>query len=160
MRGARRPSIAAGSAGAERAIAEGQKRQLADAEATYKARRAAAVAGSPAGAAVGDDKVRKARSSAAASEAPHSAPTTGGFSPARAEAERRFAKLTHGGAGAASQQPHKGSPLDILKKLHTEGWSALAPHEKTRLVGGGVGLIGAHRLVTGRDLLTGDKNND
>lgn len=172
IRGAARPSIAARSAGAERAIAEAQKRQLESAEGAYKARRAAAVAKSPAGAAVGGRSATAPGGAApkppspppAAAPTPSkSAPTTAGFSPARAEAERRFARITGGGAADAPEHAGEGggsSSLEILKKLHTQGWSGLAPHEKTRLVAGGVGLIGAHRLMTGRDLLTGQKDND
>lgn len=127
------------SAGAERAIAEGQKQQLAKAQESYAARRRAALARSPASAAVGAlaepaPKPPAATAPSAGDAKPESSPTTGG--------ERK------GGSG----------PLDLLKKLHTQGWSALAPQEKTHLVAGGAGLIGAHRLMTGRDLLTGDKD--
>jgi hypothetical protein len=99
-------------------------------------------------------------------------------SPARAEAERHFSKVTGGkfdapraaptaeapaaepaASPSEGRSPRGSSIVGAVKKLHSRGWGALAPHEKSQLLTGGVGLIGAHRLLTGRDLLTGDNND-
>jgi hypothetical protein len=205
-RGQMKPSAASKALGANRAVVEAQKQQLAKAQSAYAARRGAAVARAPSAGAVGGASpapggaAKPAPASAPPASAPAppraSAPTTapttaqaaGSMSPARAEAERRFAGLSGGKPGGAGktdapraarmpEAPDKapaaapgaapgegegeagGSIVDAVKKLHTHGWSALQPHEKKRLLTGGVGLIGAHRLLTGRDLLTGDKND-
>ena len=185
-RGQMAPSAAAKSLGANRAVADAQKQQLAKAQSAYAARRGTAVARGPAGPALGGPQggagalpSRPAPSAPPARpSAPTTSPTTGRVSPARAEAERRFSQMTGGkleGARAAptaearAGQPvaspsedgggGRGSVVDAVKRLHTHGWGGLAPHEKSQLLTGGVGLIGAHRLLTGRDLLTGDKND-
>ena len=117
-----------------------------------------------------------------------SAPAPSTASSARSEAERKFSKVTGGkfdaakpakgpqapqptppkesgaeaDAGARSPEGEEnegGSAMDALKKLHTSGWSSLKPHEKNKLITGGVGIVGAHRLLTGRDLISGDKND-
>jgi len=57
----------------------------------------------------------------------------------------------------------KGAPAgkvtDTLAKFHREGWGALSSAEKSQLVSSGVGVLGVHRLATGRDLISGDKND-
>jgi hypothetical protein len=194
------------AAGKASAVAKGQEQQYARARAAYAARRGAAVAKSPAAGAVrGSATAAKGTPSPApaATSAPPATPppspvpaSSGTATPApaasapsspRAEAEKKFSKITGGkfDQGSAAPSPkvprapqkapeeaaaeasaaatpaglggHARAALDSLKKLHSDGWSSLAPHEKKRLITGGVGLVGAHRLLTGRDLVTGEK---
>jgi hypothetical protein len=51
---------------------------------------------------------------------------------------------------------------EIWEKYKTQGIAALTPAEKHALtmagVKIGVGVVGGHRLLTGRDILTGEKS--
>jgi hypothetical protein len=45
----------------------------------------------------------------------------------------------------------------MISKFNKQGWGSLTPGEKTKLIGAGVATVAGHRILTGRDLVSGDK---
>lgn len=94
-----------------------------------------------------------------------SAPSTGdGAEKAKAAAtpppphEGAAEDTSASGESGAGGKP-AGHVMDTFHKLHTRGFGALSSPEKQQLGLTAAAGIGAHRLATGRDLLTGDKND-
>jgi hypothetical protein len=97
-------------------------------------------------------------------------PDSGGGAPSTGEAaDKAKAAATPPEAGAsgtsekseagAGERVGAGKLTDTLHKFHGQGWGSLSQAEKHQLLTTGAGVIGAHRLLTGRDLLTGDKDD-
>jgi hypothetical protein len=62
-------------------------------------------------------------------------------------------------AAAAAEAPAVAGKIgDTLKKMQSGGWSSLNKAEKSQLITSGIGVVAGHRVLTGRDVISGEKS--
>ena len=155
----------------------GAKQTAAQAESGYLKR----LSGERKGGSLGTAKKRAQRASAAISGSPSAAKATpiekakkttetAGVAPAakgetkpKGGAEARLTAATEkareGGRGALEAATGGAVAIkDSVKKLFNQGWGSLSGSEKARVVGAGAGTVAGTRALSGRDVITGEKN--